>query len=152
MKFAAFIDISNLYYTIRNNAKGKHLDYSKFVEYINNYGDGTITGYGTYLHAESKEFIAMLTKIGVVPRYKRPLHAGNGKYKASWSVGITLDVLEAAEDAELIILATGSGKYASLVDKLQRNGKKVMVVGYVLARELRVMCEHSLIIPDSMLI
>ena len=152
MKFAAFIDISNLYYTIRNNADGKRLDYVRFVEYINTFGEGKITGYGTYLNNECKEFIAMLTKVGVVPKYKRPLYTGKGKYKASWAVGITVDVLEAAKNVELIILATGSGNYSPLIEKLQEDGKRVMVIGYDLARELRVTCDQCLMIPDSMLV
>lgn len=152
MKFAAFVDVANLYYTIKYGKDGRHLDYAQFAEYINEFGEGVIRAYGTQLNDEAQSFIAMLTKVGIVPHYKRPVYVGNGKHKSSWAVGITIDAIRAAEDVELIILATGSGDYTPLVQYLQGMGKKVIVIGFNLSKDLRTMCDNALVIPESMLV
>ena len=58
MKFLAYIDVHNLYYSLMP----KKLDYTELVDYINGYGEGVIRAYGHQLGNEDTTFIEVLNK------------------------------------------------------------------------------------------
>jgi len=149
MKFRAYIDLHNMYYSLYP----RKLDYSKLVSYINDYGEGVIRAYGHQLGNEATTFIEALTQLGVVPIFRQPTvvkdDKGN-KYQSNWAVGITLDVVETCIDVDLIFLITDSGHFDLLVEWLREHGKKVIVIGNTPSRALRMSADVTHIIPKSM--
>ena len=47
----------------------------------------------------------------------------DGTAKGDWDVGITLDAIEYAKEADVVVLASGDGDFDLLVDKLRQAHK-----------------------------
>tara|TARA_R110001583_G_scaffold67687_3_gene193394 strand:- start:5162 stop:5638 length:477 start_codon:yes stop_codon:yes gene_type:complete len=128
---AVFVDIQNVYYTVRE-AYGKNFDYNKFwarvtanrevikaVCYAINRGD-----------QKQREFQNILRAIGFDVKLKPFIQRSDGSAKGDWDVGIALDAMEYAEQADVIVLVSGDGDFDLLVQKIRaKHGKKVEVYG-----------------------
>ncbi|MCZ0927319.1 NYN domain-containing protein [Halomonas janggokensis] len=130
-KVAIFVDIQNIYYTVRS-AYGKKFDYNKFwaqattgrdvvkaVCYAIDKGD-----------KKQREFQTILRAIGFEVKLKPFIQRSDGSAKGDWDVGIALDAIEYAEQADIIVLVTGDGDFDLLVNKIRtQHGKTVEVYG-----------------------
>ena len=128
---AIFVDIQNVYYTVRE-AYGKNFDYNKFwarvtanrevikaVCYAIDRGD-----------QKQREFQNILRAIGFDVKLKPFIQRSDGSAKGDWDVGIALDAMEYAEQADVIVLVSGDGDFDLLVQKIRaKHGKKVEVYG-----------------------
>ncbi|NYT70830.1 NYN domain-containing protein [Halomonas sp. QX-2] len=128
---AVFVDIQNVYYTVRE-AYGKNFDYNKFwarvtanrevikaVCYAIDRGD-----------QKQREFQNILRAIGFDVKLKPFIQRSDGSAKGDWDVGIALDAMEYAEQADVIVLVSGDGDFDLLVQKIRaKHGKKVEVYG-----------------------
>ena len=126
-----FVDIQNVYYTVRE-AYGKNFDYNKFwarvtanrevikaVCYAIDRGD-----------QKQREFQNILRAIGFEVKLKPFIQRSDGSAKGDWDVGIALDAMEYAEQADVIVLVSGDGDFDLLVQKIRaKHGKKVEVYG-----------------------
>ena len=130
-KVAVFVDVQNVYYTCRQ-AFGGNFDYNAFWARV-------MTGkqrVGAYAYAvdrgddKQRQFQNILRAIGFEVKLKPFIQRADGSAKGDWDVGITIDMLEAAAEADTLVLVSGDGDFAILVDKLRRDyGKKVLVYG-----------------------
>lgn len=128
---AIFVDIQNVYYTVRE-AYGRNFDYNKFwarvtanreiikaVCYAIDRGD-----------QKQREFQNILRAIGFDVKLKPFIQRSDGSAKGDWDVGIALDAMEYAEQADVIVLVSGDGDFDLLVQKIRaKYGKKVEVYG-----------------------
>ena len=128
---AIFVDIQNVYYTVRE-AYGRNFDYNKFwarvtanrevikaVCYAIDRGD-----------QKQREFQNILRAIGFEVKLKPFIQRSDGSAKGDWDVGIALDAMEYAEQADVIVLVSGDGDFDLLVQKIRaKHGKKVEVYG-----------------------
>ncbi|MDN3562184.1 NYN domain-containing protein [Vreelandella neptunia] len=128
---AIFVDIQNVYYTVRE-AYGRNFDYNKFwarvtanrevikaVCYAIDRGD-----------QKQREFQNILRAIGFDVKLKPFIQRSDGSAKGDWDVGIALDAMEYAEQADVIVLVSGDGDFDLLVQKIRaKHGKKVEVYG-----------------------
>ena len=55
----------------------------------------------------------------------RACHSGEYSY---WDVGITLDAIEYAKDADVVVLASGDGDFDLLVDKIRKDLNAIVEV------------------------
>jgi uncharacterized LabA/DUF88 family protein len=60
-----------------------------------------------------------LRAIGFEVKLKPFIQRSDGSAKGDWDVGITLDVLEYAPQAEVVVLASGDGDFDLLVQKVR---------------------------------
>ncbi|MBF8221246.1 LabA-like NYN domain-containing protein [Halomonas sp. 328] len=125
------VDVQNIYYTTRQ-AYRRHFDYNAFwaqatrgrrvtraIAYAIDRGD-----------EKQRQFQNILRAIGFEVRLKPFIQRADGSAKGDWDVGITLDAMLHAEEAEVVVLASGDGDFALLVDHLrQARGKTVEVYG-----------------------
>lgn len=125
------VDVQNIYYTTRQ-AYRRHFDYNAFwaqatrgrhvtraIAYAIDRGD-----------EKQRQFQNILRAIGFEVRLKPFIQRADGSAKGDWDVGITLDAMIHAEEAEVVVLASGDGDFALLVDHLrQARGKTVEVYG-----------------------
>ncbi|MEL7897161.1 NYN domain-containing protein [Vreelandella neptunia] len=128
---AIFVDIQNVYYTVRE-AYGRNFDYNKFwarvtanrevikaVCYAIDRGD-----------QKQREFQNILRAIGFDVKLKPFIQRSDGSAKGDWDVGIALDTMEYAEQADVIVLVSGDGDFDLLIQKIRaKHGKKVEVYG-----------------------
>ena len=79
---------------------------------------------------KQRQFQSILRGIGFEVKLKPFIQRVDGSAKGDWDVGIALDALEYAKDADVVVLASGDGDFDLLVDKLCKDYQvKVEVYG-----------------------
>jgi uncharacterized LabA/DUF88 family protein len=117
-KVALFADVQNIYYTTRQSYR-RHFNYAAFwtqatanrevvaaIAYAIDKGDSKQQG-----------FQQILRNIGFEVKLKPYIQRSDGSAKGDWDVGITLDVIEYATKADVIVLLSGDGDFDLLLDK-----------------------------------
>jgi uncharacterized LabA/DUF88 family protein len=130
-RVAIFIDVQNLYYSARAIYK-KRVNFKELVETA--VGDRQLIRAFAYVVAtktgEEKPFFDALTKLGIEIRVKDLQEYYGGIKKADWDVGIAIDAVKTAEIADVIVLASGDGDYAPLVEYLKNRGRRVEIIAF----------------------
>jgi len=148
-KVAIFVDVQNVYYTTRQ-IFAKNFDYNKFwfqtthnrdvvkaVAYAIDRGD-----------QKQQEFQNILRAIGFEVKLKPFIQRSDGSAKGDWDVGITIDVMEYADCADIITLVSGDGDFDLLANKVRlQKGKKVEVYGVAKLTSNSLINEASEFIP-----
>ena len=123
-KVSLFVDVQNIYYTCRE-AYQANFDYNKFWaratadrEVVNAFAYATERG-----DEKQQQFQNILRAIGFTVLLKPMLKRLDGSTKADWDVGIALDVYEAAQNGDTIVLASGDGDFAILLDRIRHRFK-----------------------------
>lgn len=128
---ALFADVQNLYYTVRD-AYGCHPDYSALWASVQKQGQ-IVEAYAYAVErgdARQQQFQQILRNIGFTVKLKPFIQRSDGTAKGDWDVGITLDVVEAAERVDRIVLASGDGDFDMLLERIhQRHGVHTSVYG-----------------------
>lgn len=121
-KIAIFVDVQNIYYTTRQ-AYGRQFNYRKFWERIGY--EGEITRATAYAIARNDDkqikFQDALKHIGFEVKLKPYIQRSDGSAKGDWDVGITIDVMEAAKEVDIIVLLSGDGDFDLLLDKIRND-------------------------------
>jgi uncharacterized LabA/DUF88 family protein len=130
-KIAIFVDVQNIYYTTRQ-AYSRQFNYRRFWQHISHQGD--IIMANAYAidkgDEQQQKFQSALKHIGFEVKLKPYIQRSDGSAKGDWDVGIAIDVLEAAEQADIIILLSGDGDFDLLLTKVkQKYGCKTEVYG-----------------------
>ena len=126
-----FVDVQNVYYTCRDTYQ-RNFDYNKFFsevtanrELVGAYAYATDRG-----DAKQMQFQNILHAIGFTVKLRPVLKRMDGTTKADWDVGITLDVYEAAQDSDTVILVTGDGDFDVLLARIRKRfGTRSVVYG-----------------------
>lgn len=130
-KVAIFVDVQNVYYTVRDAYK-HNFDYNKFWAQATA-GREVVKAFAYAIDRgdqKQREFQNILRAIGFEVKLKPFIQRSDGSAKGDWDVGITLDAIEYAEKADVIILVSGDGDFDLLVNKIREiHGKKVEVYG-----------------------
>ncbi len=138
-----YADCSNLYYTIRARW-GAKLSYAELVNFF-----GAIDEKVAYCPdtKESIPFVRSLEGAGWKVKRRRPRGTGESQ-TCNMSTDLTVDVLGSKHAT--IILATANGDLAPLVDSLIKAGRKCIVVGCGVSRELSSLATATIEVPPSM--
>lgn len=128
---AIFVDVQNIYYTTRDTF-GRPFNYRQF--YASVAKERQMSQANAYAIARNDDgqhkFQSALRHIGFDVKLKPFIERSDGSAKGDWDVGITIDVLEAAPHVEEIILLSGDGDFALLLDKVtEKYGCKTTVYG-----------------------
>jgi len=117
---AIFVDVQNIYYTTRQQF-GCHFDYNHFwAEVTRGRRVVKAIAYAIDRHDEKqKQFQDILRGIGFEVKLKPFIQRRDGSAKGDWDVGITLDVMEYAPQAQIAVLASGDGDFDLLVHKIR---------------------------------
>jgi uncharacterized LabA/DUF88 family protein len=132
-KVAVFVDVQNVYYTTRQQFS-RHFDYNKFWAEVTR-GRKVVTAIAFAIDREDekqKQFQNILRAIGFEVKLRPFIQRNDGSAKGDWDVGITLDVLEYAPLADVVVLASGDGDFDLLVQKV-RGKHRVSVEVYGVA-------------------
>lgn len=129
-RVAIFVDVQNIYYTVKQNYNC-HFNYNTFwtdvtserkvikaIAYAIDKGD-----------EQQIKFQQILKKIGFEVKIKPFIQRSDGSAKGDWDVGITIDMLDYAEDVDAVVLASGDGDFVLVIDKI-RNEYNVSVEIY----------------------
>lgn len=130
-KVAIFVDVQNIYYTTKQ-AFNRHFDYNAFWQVAtSNREIVKATAFAIDRGDEKQtQFQNILRAIGFEVKLKPFIQRADGSAKGDWDVGITLDVMEQAASADVVILASGDGDFDRLVEKIRdKYGVAVEVYG-----------------------
>ena len=125
------MDVQNVYYTTKQ-AFGRHFDYNAFwaaatrgrqvaraLAYAIDRGDD-----------KQRQFQNILRGIGFEVCLKPYIRRSDGSSKGDWDVGIAIDVMDHAASVDVVVLVSGDGDFALLVDRIrQKYGVRVEVHG-----------------------
>ena len=117
---AIFVDVQNVYYTCREAYK-RNFDYNRFwAQATENcevkYAFAYAIGRGD---EKQKQFQNILRAIGFEIKLKPFIQRADGSAKGDWDVGITLDIMDYAGEVDKVILVSGDGDFAMLLDRVK---------------------------------
>lgn len=118
-KVAIFVDVQNIYYTTRQ-AFGKQFDYRAFWARVST--DREVIAAFAYAiernDGKQQAFQQILRDIGFEVKLKPYIQRSDGSSKGDWDVGITLDLIEQAATADVVVLASGDGDFDLALDRV----------------------------------
>lgn len=120
-KISIFVDVQNIYYTCRQTHQ-RNFDYNKFwASATRNREVVSACAYATDRGDEKQgQFQNILRAIGFTVKLKPVLKRFDGTTKADWDVGIALDIYEAAQKCDTVILASGDGDFDILLQRIKK--------------------------------
>jgi uncharacterized LabA/DUF88 family protein len=123
-KIGIFVDVQNIYYTTRD-AFSRPFNYRQF--YANLAAKNKIVCAYAYAidkgDQQQQKFQSALRHIGFEVKLKPFIERSDGSAKGDWDVGITIDILEHAPELDEVILLSGDGDFAILLDKVSSKYK-----------------------------
>ena len=137
-KIALFIDGANLYAASRN--LGFDIDYRKMLTFFQKKAYLLRAYYYTAL-IEDQEYSSIRPlidwldyngyRVVTKPAKEFTDPSGRRKVKGNMDIELAIDAMELVETVDHFVLFSGDGDFRSLVDALQRKGRKVSVAAVV---------------------
>lgn len=127
-----FIDTQNLYHSAKNLYHA-NVNFGQVLK--DAVADRALIRAIAYLitteGGEEKGFFEALEKVGIETKSKPLQIFGSGAKKADWDVGLAIDTVKLAPKLDAVIIASGDGDFAPLVEYLKTNeGCQVEVVAF----------------------
>ena len=154
-KLALFIDGANLYATAK--ALGLDIDYKRLLKEFQAKGYLLRAFYYTAL-VEDQEYSSIRPlidwldyngyKVVTKPVKEFVDSSGRRKIKGNMDIELAVDAMEIAEHIDHMVLFSGDGDFRSLVEAVQRRGRKVSIVSTLstqppmIADDLRRQADH----------
>ena len=130
-KAAIFVDVQNVYYTVKERYN-KHFNYNNFWTYVTS-GRKVVKAFAYAIDKgdeKQQKFQQIIKNIGFEVKLKPYIQRSDGSTKGDWDVGITVDMMECADEVDVIILASGDGDFDIVVNRIrEKSGKTVEVYG-----------------------
>jgi uncharacterized LabA/DUF88 family protein len=126
---AVFADVQNLYYTTRDRF-GRSLDYRQLWQELSAEFDVVrAVAYATDRSDDGqRRFQSALRHIGFDVRLKPYVTRADGSAKGDWDVGITIDIMDIAPTVDTVILLSGDGDFALLLDAIRERHNVASIV------------------------
>lgn len=121
-KIAVFADVQNIYYTTRQ-AYGKQFNYRKLWKTIASQGE-IVCAFAYAIDRgdpQQQKFQDVLRSLGFTVKLKPYISRSDGSSKGDWDVGITIDIMDVASQVDTVILLSGDGDFAILLDKVNQD-------------------------------
>ena len=130
-RIALFVDSQNLYYSARMGYAAK-VNYEKLIRLITE--NRKMVKAFAYIvqppEGDVKPFATSLERIGYIVKAKDVRTRSDGSAKANWDMGIALDILGILDHVDTIVLASGDGDFAPLVDFIKGKNKRVEIFAF----------------------
>ena len=123
-KIAIFSDVQNIYYTTKE-VYGRQFNYRELWRLVGNQGEIVLAN--AYAidkgDAQQQKFQSALKHIGFEIKLKPYIQRSDGSAKGDWDVGITIDIMEAAKNVDIVVLLSGDGDFDLLLQKINKDYK-----------------------------
>lgn len=116
--------MQNIYYTCRE-VYGRSFDYKSLLKRVGKGGEivSAIAYTSEREDDKQRKFQDALKHMGFTLKLKPYIQRRDGTAKCDWDVGITIDVMEAARDIDIIVLLSGDGDFDLLMQKVRKDYK-----------------------------
>jgi uncharacterized LabA/DUF88 family protein len=139
-RVGVFVDVQNMYYSAKNLYDTK-VDFKKVLNSaVMNRELVRASAYVVKGETPGEDnFFEALRQIGYEVHIKELKEFYGGEKKGDWDLGMTVDMIQQAKKLDTVVLVTGDGDFAVLVDHLKAMGCRVEVMsfGRSSAKELR---------------
>ncbi|MDG2017858.1 MAG: NYN domain-containing protein [Porticoccaceae bacterium] len=132
-RIALFIDVQNIYYTVRDTYQG-FFSYQALWNQLSK--EFTIVSADAYaiesVNSKQRSFQQTLRNIGFDVNLKPFIQRADGSAKGDWDVGIAIDMMDAAarQGVDKLVLLSGDGDFDRLLQRIYGgNGKETLVYG-----------------------
>jgi len=132
-KIAVFVDVQNIYYTVRDGFGG-YFNYQALWHQLSlNYEIVSANAYAISSdNPKQNSFQQALRNIGFNVNLKPYIQRADGSAKGDWDVGIAIDMMDAGakQDIDMLVLLSGDGDFDMLLKRLYHgDGKETLVYG-----------------------
>jgi len=130
-RVAVFIDVQNMYHSAKNLYQSR----VNFGEILKTAvaGRKLIRAFAYVVRTktgEEKPFFDALTNLGIETRVKDLQEYYGGLKKADWDVGIAVDAIKTSDSVDVVVVVSGDGDFAPLIEYLQNHGKRVEAMAF----------------------
>lgn len=129
-RVGVFIDVENLYHSAKN-LFGARVNFRQILKDVVS-GRRLIRVIAYVIRTEGREerpFFEALAHLGIETKVK-DLQVYDNFKKADWDVGITVDAIKMSPSMDVVLLLSGDGDFAPLVEYLKNQGKQVEIVAF----------------------
>tara|TARA_B100001093_G_scaffold146811_1_gene139508 strand:- start:4 stop:531 length:528 start_codon:yes stop_codon:yes gene_type:complete len=122
-KIALFVDVQNIFYTVKERY-GCYFNYRRLLSELENEGDIVIAQAYAIDRGDRKQMIFQnfLRESGFNVKLKPYISRADGTRKGDWDVGITIDILDTVfhnnNNIDCIVLLSGDGDFDLLLRRL----------------------------------
>jgi uncharacterized LabA/DUF88 family protein len=126
-----FVDVQNLYYSARNIYSSR-VNFNEVLQEALG-GRKLIRAIAYVVKADMPEeqtFFDALEKAGFEVKAKDLQTFAGGNQKGDWDVGIAMDIIKQMNKLDVVVLASGDGDFAPLLEYLQMTGQLTETVAF----------------------
>ena len=152
-RVGVFIDTQNLYHSAKN-LYHSNVNFGQVLKDV--VGGRALIRAIAYLitteGGEEKGFFEALEKVGIETKSKPLQIFGSGAKKADWDVGLAIDAVKLAPKLDAVIIVSGDGDFAPLVEYLKTHeGCQVEVAafGKSTSNKLLEVCDDFLDLDEN---
>lgn len=130
-RLGIFVDVQNMFYSAKALHQSK-IDYSKLLLEIICDRD-LIRAIAYVVHkpdVDQSSFTDALIRLGYEIKTKELRLRPDGTAKGDWDMGMAIDTIAMAPKLDTIVLVSGDGDFAPLVEMLKAHGCRVEVVSF----------------------
>ncbi len=130
-RVGVFVDVQNVFYSAKN-LYGSYPDYGKILKKVVD-SRKLICAFAYVVRAflpKQEDFFAALQNVGFELKSKDLQVFPGGMKKGNWDVGIVVDILRFSKRVDAVVLVSGDGDFADLLDYLKHEGVKVEVAAF----------------------
>ena len=154
-KALVLVDVQNVYYTCRQAYK-RNFNYNQFWRELT-YNLDIAHAFAYAIDrgdSKQREFQNILRAIGFEVKLKPFIQRADGSAKGDWDVGITIDLLDAAPEADIVVLASGDGDFDLALERVKRSGAQAWAFGVeaLTAQALIKAADRFIAIDESLLL
>ena len=127
-----FIDAQNIFMCTKVTHPNHYMNYQALLEFLSK--DGAISTFTIFYPVDpanesQTKFVMSLALMGYRVVTKPIKKLPNGSIKANMDMEMALEILDQAPFLDEIVIVSGDSDFASLVNRLARMGKRVVVIG-----------------------
>ncbi len=155
MRVGVFVDVQNMFYAAKK-LDGARLNYEAMMDTIVA-GRRLIKAVAYIVESsdiDQSGFISVLEKKGYQVRRKELKSFGDGTAKGDWDMGMAIDMIEIANQLDVVALVSGDGDFVSLVRLIKKTGPRVELYAFAhnLSTELREVSDQFYEISSDLLL
>lgn len=144
-RVGVFIDVQNLYYSARAMYQSR-VNFNEILKEAVG-GRRLIRAIAYVVQAdmpEEQSFFDALTKAGFEVKKKELQTFAGGHQKGDWDVGIAMDIVKLMPKLDVVVLCSGDGDFAPLLEYLQMSGQltETLAFGKSTSSKIKELTDH----------
>ncbi|QQS22489.1 NYN domain-containing protein [bacterium] len=151
-RIGVFVDVQNLYYSARNIYNAR-INFNEILKEA--VGNRRLIRAIAYVvkadMPEEQTFFEALEKAGFEVRIKDLQTFAGGHQKGDWDVGIAMDIIKLMNKLDVVVLASGDGDFAPLLEYLQMSGQmtETLAFGKSTSSKIKELTDHFIDLDED---